>query len=634
MTQEDFKMQFDIATIKHLGLQMYSTLPPVIGELVSNAWDADATYVKITIPSTPINELSEIGVEDNGSGMSDRDIREAYLVVGRDRRKDIGDIPTPLYRRRVMGRKGIGKFSAFGVAGEIEVESVKDGEVSRFQMNYSAFEHHAKEREIVLPAMNPTNSLTQGTKVTLRHFSKYQNRILPIKAIRRGLARRFSVIGEQNNFEIYVNGEPILPEERDLKRLLEKDSDGNPYLWSYVDEEILPGTGWTVSGWIGALNRTNQLEDGIQRGVVVMARGKLVQEPFLFDAVVGQQFALSYLVGELNAEFVDEAEDTIGTTRNTLVWDTEANMAFKQWGQKEINKITREWSAKRVRDSEVALNNNPLYIKFTDEAKQIDNKRAQKVADKLIKEVLTKNPVADDRSQEPMVQMFIDYLEFDAFWDLAQEMTETKLEDTEKLVHLFREWEVIEAKEMMRVTEGRITTIQKLQNLIDTNALEVPTLHNFLKDFPWVLDPRWTLIADEQTYSKLLKEKFPDEALPEEERRIDFLCVREGTDLIVVEIKRPSVRASIKELDQIRDYVSFMRDYVQRLTDPDLRHKEVTGYLLCGDLVDTGQVREVRKMLENNKIYVRRYSDLLRMVKLSHHEFLERYESLKAKASQ
>ena len=38
--------------------------------------------------------------------------------------------------RKIMGRKGIGKFSAFGIAKEIDVESVKDGEVSHFSMNY------------------------------------------------------------------------------------------------------------------------------------------------------------------------------------------------------------------------------------------------------------------------------------------------------------------------------------------------------------------------------------------------------------------------------------------------------------------------------------------------------------------
>ena len=49
-----YRMEFDVGTIKHLGLQMYSTLPPVIGELVANGWDANATKVEITIPETPI----------------------------------------------------------------------------------------------------------------------------------------------------------------------------------------------------------------------------------------------------------------------------------------------------------------------------------------------------------------------------------------------------------------------------------------------------------------------------------------------------------------------------------------------------------------------------------------------------
>ena len=40
-------MHFDPNTIEHLGIQMYSTLPPVIAELISNAYDADAKHVKI-----------------------------------------------------------------------------------------------------------------------------------------------------------------------------------------------------------------------------------------------------------------------------------------------------------------------------------------------------------------------------------------------------------------------------------------------------------------------------------------------------------------------------------------------------------------------------------------------------------
>ena len=40
--------------------------------------------------------------------------------------------------RRVMGRKGIGKFSPFGIAKEIEVATVRQGVTSRFVMDYDA----------------------------------------------------------------------------------------------------------------------------------------------------------------------------------------------------------------------------------------------------------------------------------------------------------------------------------------------------------------------------------------------------------------------------------------------------------------------------------------------------------------
>ncbi len=36
------RLQFDIHTIEHLGVQMYKTLPPVLSELISNSYDADA----------------------------------------------------------------------------------------------------------------------------------------------------------------------------------------------------------------------------------------------------------------------------------------------------------------------------------------------------------------------------------------------------------------------------------------------------------------------------------------------------------------------------------------------------------------------------------------------------------------
>ena len=116
------EMKVDMNIIQHLGISMYATLPPVIAELVSNAWDADASEVWIELyDSDPENK--KIVVRDNGMGMSFKEIQDSFLVIGKNRRKK-GD--TTPKGRKVIGRKGIGKLSMFGIANEIVVTSIKE----------------------------------------------------------------------------------------------------------------------------------------------------------------------------------------------------------------------------------------------------------------------------------------------------------------------------------------------------------------------------------------------------------------------------------------------------------------------------------------------------------------------------
>ena len=58
-TQQRFVMPFEAMTIEHLGLKLYSKLPPVISELVSNAYDADSPKVEISLPSGEITTFGE-----------------------------------------------------------------------------------------------------------------------------------------------------------------------------------------------------------------------------------------------------------------------------------------------------------------------------------------------------------------------------------------------------------------------------------------------------------------------------------------------------------------------------------------------------------------------------------------------
>src|SRR6266481_4780295 len=89
---EELVLTFAGNIIKHLGVQMYAGRPvPAIAELISNAWDADATKVDVRLPLNvpwdPTNQKQVIEVADDGNGMTWEMVRDAYLDVGRDRRE-------------------------------------------------------------------------------------------------------------------------------------------------------------------------------------------------------------------------------------------------------------------------------------------------------------------------------------------------------------------------------------------------------------------------------------------------------------------------------------------------------------------------------------------------------------------
>jgi HSP90 family molecular chaperone len=115
-------------TIDNLGIKMYDRIPRVLAELISNAYDADATKVTITLPLDQFLSDQAAGrgsgkvitVEDNGVGMTPQELNDHYLRVGANRRTRDDQGVTKL-GRRVMGRKGIGKLAPFGVCREIEV---------------------------------------------------------------------------------------------------------------------------------------------------------------------------------------------------------------------------------------------------------------------------------------------------------------------------------------------------------------------------------------------------------------------------------------------------------------------------------------------------------------------------------
>jgi hypothetical protein len=99
---------------------IYPTFVSAFKELVSNAYDADATLVTIRFSS----DLSTVTVEDNGAGMTPFEFQDEYLRIGgsvRDRGEDL-----TAGGRRPIGRKGIGFLAVARYCHQVQVHSHTD----------------------------------------------------------------------------------------------------------------------------------------------------------------------------------------------------------------------------------------------------------------------------------------------------------------------------------------------------------------------------------------------------------------------------------------------------------------------------------------------------------------------------
>jgi hypothetical protein len=602
MSLPRFTMAFQARTIEHLGLKLYSHLPPVIAELVSNAYDSESPKVEVVLPTDDITPASEVIVRDYGLAMDATEIQNEYLPIGRNRRgENSSDVKSKSGTRIVTGRKGLGKLSAFGVADEMELRSIKSGRSICLRLSYSEMQKWSRthgnepyEPTVVQKRTGKTNE-ADGVEITLRKLHRRYR--IGTDVVRKGLAQRLSFIGP--SFNVLVNGERIKPGDRMRPGDCEADA------WWKIED--LPhggsvGHNMHVTGWLGFLTSSSQSN----RGVDIFAHGKAVELQSYFNyPSTHAQFARAHLVGEIHADFLDDPEnDLVATPRNSVLWEEPAANALQSWGQTTLQWAFDKWvELRRKKKTEFIIKAAEFDVWLRQR-----QPHEQRAAMRMVK-LLADDENLDPDSARPLLEIIKGSIESASFVDLINTMESTSSINASHLLSLFAEWRIIEARDLLRHADGRRAAIEQLERYMETGALEVSQMQPLLRQNVWLLNPRWNEPQVEQRYSDLLKRNCKEKlGLGEKDRRMDILGVSEGTALTVVEIKRPDKTLDRNDLDQIERYVDWARTHLQG-TGPEAV-QFTSGLLIVGRLSNKGELQRKMERLAGDDIRVETYGAL------------------------
>jgi len=568
MTSEKYSITLSLNVLNHLGINLYSNIPAVLSETVANAWDADAELVEIKIDEK--NKI--ITVTDNGHGMTEADLNNKFLSVGYMRREN-GEATTPKLRRKVMGRKGIGKLSLFSIANTIEVQTIKGREKSGLVMKLDQIKEAIQNEKVGTyhpePIAASALTVTVGTQIKLSDLRKDITKTHSF--LRKRLARRFAVISKKNKFVVKVNDEEITLQDRDYFQKLQ-------YIWTFGpggkgfaklasqaehkylnDGQIrVVGKKHQVSGWIGTFNAAGDAkgEDGESlNNISIVVRGKLAQEDILDEFGDAGVYA-SYIIGEIDADYLDnDNDDDIATSsRQRLIEDDERYAALKEYVGNQLDQIRADWNEYRITAGENKARENPSIDEWFRQLSSASKRTAKGLFGKINQLKI------DENDKKTLFKHAVIAVETMQYKGRLDELNNISIENIAALEDIFRDFDDVEATLYHQITSERIKIIRLLHEKVSTNARE-KLIQQYLFKHLWLLDPMWERATEtpvmEQTVDKEFSRIKANLKAEEKKGRLDIKYKNTAGSHVIIELKRPEVK--VKTLDLVQQIDKYKK---------------------------------------------------------------------------
>jgi len=598
------KVKFKILPrlLDNIGLAMYSSIPKAISELVANCCDADASEVLIDIKQDESENIYEIIIKDNGSGMSSKEIKNVYLSLGLNKRNTIKK--TPKYGRKPIGNKGIGKLAGLGIAKNMKIITFNDGERSILEINRAHFEDEnidLNSIEFPLEINDIADNSMNGTEVHLSNLLEHAVKI-DISNLREFLVKEF---GFTENFNIYVNNQKLVPydikgDKREIKDKIE-------------------GLGEVV----GKIVIAEVIKDIKKPGIITYVRGKAVEGPTLYDINTPSHHfnVANRIICEINADFLDPEEPNkiidnyiISTSRDGFNKSHPKYRSYKLWAEDLLKTISRELEKKQAQERINKINQNPNIQRIL---KNLP-KELRKRFETAIKIIIPKLNNLSDENANTIIEFMTHSAESESMLQILEKINQSDSKDIENLAKLLEEWGIYEITALATLIKNRLEVIKKINEMInDSTTKEFPDMHKILEKNLWILDDNYKLYSSNQQLKSILQEQILSKFKESEEKRPDLICESLLNHYLVIELKRPSYKIGLEDYPQVMLYNNILKN--------NFPNSEKLDCYLIGKEYDTTMSKEPT-IQGKVTIFLKSYNEIIEEAKRRYEEVLNIFE--------
>lgn len=205
--------------VGQLGRELVTDYVTALTELVKNSYDADSEEVEVTFADTLSGE-GKIVIADTGCGFSSDDIEKKWAVIGTNSK--VKSPYSKKYKRRCVGRKGIGRYSVERLAEYCTLYSfTKDNPPIKYYMNWNKYEgidfNELKQRVKILE-----NSQNFESAKYIKRAIEYLLVSEQIDMDSKNTIKEKILNNNQLNFEMFYDGEVLEKVQQFLYPIYEK----------------------------------------------------------------------------------------------------------------------------------------------------------------------------------------------------------------------------------------------------------------------------------------------------------------------------------------------------------------------------------------------------------------------------